>query len=160
MAVTSAHQSPLRSTSTVSTRNLQTPLTSNVLPNENREYAAAAVDSRDASSHHSNRTDLGPEQQDEWSSSASSNESGVEDGAEDSREEESVPEHIETSVQEAVDVSPGAFTAGASYHTAQSQTTNNNPSIVSESTLYQPTRTRLSARSSKGRNRFREHIDL
>jgi len=158
MAVTSAHQSPLRSTSTVSTRNLQTPLTSNVLPNENREYAAAAVDSRDASSHHSNRTDLGPEQQDEWSSSASSNESGVEDGAEDSREEESVPEHIETSVQEAVDVSPGAFTAGASYHTAQSQTTNNNPSIVSDN---QPTiRTRRSERASKGHHSFRQRIDM
>lgn len=154
MAVTSAHQSPLRSTSTVSTRNLQTPLTSNVLPNENREYAAAAVDSRDASSHHSNRTDLGPEQQDEWSSSASSNESRVED----SEEEESVPEHIETSGQEANDLSPGAFTAGASYHTAQSQTTNNNPSIVSDN---QPTiRTRRSERSSKGRHSFRQRIDM
>ena len=95
---------------------------------------------------------------DQWLSSASSNESGVEDGAEDSREEESVPEHIETSVQEAVDVSPGAFTAGASYHTAQSQTTNNNPSIVSDN---QPTiRTRRSERASKGRHSFRQRIDM
>jgi hypothetical protein len=119
------------------------------------------VDSRDASSHHSNRTGLGPTEQESWSP-ASSNEWGDGDGEEDSEAEESVPEQIETSGQGANDVSPGGLTTGASYRTAQeSQTsTNNNHSIVSESTLYQPTRTRTSARSSRGRNRFREHIDL
>ena len=95
---------------------------------------------------------------------ASSNEWGDGEGAaEDSEAKESVPEQIETSCQGANDVSPGGLTTGALYRTAQeeSQTTNNNHSIVSESTLYQePTRTRTSARSSRGRNHFREHIDL
>ena len=50
-------QTPLRSTSTVSTRNLQTPLMSNIFTNDNRY----AVDSHDFSSHRSNRTDLGGE---------------------------------------------------------------------------------------------------
>lgn len=163
-AITSTHQTPLRSTTTVSTSNRQTPLTSNILPNENRGYSAAAaaadVDSRDASSHHSNRTGLGPQEQQQQWSPTSTNEWGDGDGVEDPEAEESVPEQIETSGQGVNDDSPGGLTTGVSYHTAQSQTTNNNPSIVSESTLYQPTRTRLSARSSKGRNRFREHIDL
>jgi len=88
MAVTSAHQSPLRSNSTVSTGNLQTPLTSNVLPNENREYAAAAVDSRDASSHHSNQTGLGPQEQQQQWSPASTNEWSDGDGVEDPEAEE------------------------------------------------------------------------
>jgi hypothetical protein len=166
--VTSTHQSPLRSTSTVSTSNLQTPLTSNVLPKENRGYAAGAaaaaaaaaavdVDSRDASSHHSNRTNLGPAQQ--WSP-ISNNEWSDGDSTEDSSEaEQSVPEQIKTSGQGANDVSPEGLTTGASYHTAQSRTTNNDPSIVSE-LLYQPTQTRTSARLSKGRHRFREGIDL
>jgi hypothetical protein len=75
----------------------------------------------------------------------------------------SVPEQIETSGQGANDVSPGGLSTGALYRTAQeeSQTTNNNHSIVSESTLHQePTRTRTSAWSSRGRNHFREQIDL
>jgi hypothetical protein len=46
------------STSMVSTSNLQTPLTPNVLPIDNRY----AVDSCDFSSYHSNLTDLGGEQ--------------------------------------------------------------------------------------------------
>jgi hypothetical protein len=70
-AITRTHQTPLRSTSTVSSSsNLQTPLTLNILPGY---AAAAAVDSRDASSHHSNRTGLGPTEQELWSP-ASSNE--------------------------------------------------------------------------------------
>ncbi len=59
-------QTPLRSTSTVSTSNLQTPLMLNIFTNDNRY----AVDSHDFSSHHSNLTDLGGEQP---SPSASSN---------------------------------------------------------------------------------------
>ena len=167
-AITRTHQTPLRSTSTVSSSsNLQTPLTSNILPGYAAAAAAAAaadVDSCAASSHHSNRTGLGPTEQKSWSP-ASSNEWGDGDGVtEDSEAEESIPEQIETSGQGADGVSPGGLTTGASYRTAQeeSQTTNNNHSIVSErSTLPQePTRIRTSARSSKGRNRFREHSTL
>lgn len=112
-------QTPLRSTSTVSTSNLQTPLTSNIFTNDNRY----AVDSCDFSSHRSNLTDVGGEQPSQTASNpptdadASYASVGEEESVptdadasyESVGEEESVPGQINTS-QGANGNSPGGLT--------------------------------------------------
>ena len=132
-------QTLVRSTSTVSTSNLQTPLTSNIFTNDNRY----AVDSHDFFPHCSNVTYLGGKQPSPSASNPPTNanasyesvgeeESVPTDGdasSESVGEEESVPGQINTS-QGANGDSPGGLTRGTGvlYHTAQST----NISIVSE----------------------------
>ena len=130
-------ETPLRSTSTVSTSDLQTPLMSNIFTNDN----TYAVDSHDFSSHRSNLTDLGP--------SASNPPTNTDAVGEN--EEESVPTNAKASYhsvgvdepvlgqidtnQGANGVSPGGLRTGgtgASYLTAPSH----NPSIVSDFPLH------------------------
>jgi hypothetical protein len=141
-------ETPLRSTSTVSTSNLQTPLMSNIFTNDN----TYSVDSHDFSSHRSNLTDLGLS-----TSNPPTNTDAVGEIEEESLPtdaeasydsvgvDEQVPGQIDTN-QGANGVSPGGLTGGgtgASYHTARSH----NPSIVSDF----PPRSRASTRETRGR---------
>jgi len=135
-------QTPLRSTSTVSTSNLQTPLMLNIFTNDNRY----AVDSHDFSSHCSNLTDLGGEQQSPSASNPPTNTDAVGENEEESVPtdakasydsvgvDEPVPGQIDTN-QGANGVSPGGLLTGgtgASFLTAPSH----NPSIVSDFPLH------------------------
>jgi len=141
-------ETPLRSTSTVSTSNLQTPLMSNIFINDN----TYAVVSHDFSSHRSNLTDLGPSASippTNTDAVGENEEESVPTDAEASYDsvgvDEPVPGQIDTN-QGANGVSPGGLTGGgtgASYHTARSH----NPSIVSEF----PPRPWVSTRETRGR---------